>query len=35
MLGVVATVIIAIGVIGGVGTCMALSAMMKQSDDSY
>jgi hypothetical protein len=35
MLGVVATVIISVGVIGGVGVCMALTAMAKQGDDSY
>jgi hypothetical protein len=35
MLELVGAVIIGIGVIGGVGTCMAIAAMMKSGSEDY
>jgi hypothetical protein len=35
MLELVGAVIIGIGVIGGVGTCMAMAAMLKSGGDEY
>jgi hypothetical protein len=35
MLELIAGVIIGIGVLGGVGTCMAIAAMMKSGSEEY
>lgn len=35
MLELIAGVIIGIGVLGGVGTCMAVAAMMKSGSEEY
>ncbi|MBA8990270.1 Tfp pilus assembly protein PilV [Curtobacterium pusillum] len=35
MLELIAGVIIGIGVLGGVGVCMALAAMMKSGSEEY
>jgi hypothetical protein len=35
MLEVIAGIIIGVGVLGGVGTCMAVAAMMKSGSEEY
>lgn len=35
MLELIAGVIIGIGVLGGVGTCMAIAAMLKSGSEEY
>jgi hypothetical protein len=35
MLEVIAGIIIGVGVLGGVGTCMAFAAMMKSGSEEY
>ncbi len=35
MLELIAGIIIGIGVLGGVGTCMAFAAMMKSGNEEY